>query len=147
MKTLNDILDNAVADSAVPFAVAMTGNSDGITFSGASGNAAEGRAAAEDTVFRAFSMTKAVGSIAAMMLIDQGKLSADTPVAEILPEWNELQVLDGFDGDKARIRRWQRFCRNGTSCRFLTVLTETSLFYALRKQWLQPGIWPPIPVD
>ena len=104
MKTLKDVLDNAVADSAVPFAVAMTGNSDGITFSGASGNAAEGRAAAEDTVFHAFSMTKAVGSIAAMMLIDQGKLSADTPVAEILPEWNELQVLDGFDGDKPILR-------------------------------------------
>jgi CubicO group peptidase (beta-lactamase class C family) len=30
-------------------------------------------------------MTKAVGSTAAMILIDQGKLSFDTPVQEVLP--------------------------------------------------------------
>lgn len=104
MNKLNDLMDKAVTDNAVPFAVAMTGNADGITFSGASGNAAEDRAAAEDTVFRIFSMTKAVGSVAAMMLIDSGKLKADTPVTEILPEWGELQVLERFDGNHPILR-------------------------------------------
>ena len=104
MSDLNAVLDTAVANNALPFAVAMTGNSNGTTFSGASGNAAEGRAAAEDTVFRIFSMTKAIGSVAAMILIDRGKLNVDTPVAEILPEWGDLKVLDGFDGDTPILR-------------------------------------------
>ena len=104
MSGMDDVLKNAVAAGDVPFVVAMAGNSTGITYSGAAGEAAEGRAAGEDTGFRIFSMTKAVGSVAAMILIDRGKLSMDTPVAEILPEWNELQVLDGWDGDTPILR-------------------------------------------
>ena len=97
MGDMRAILDDAVEKHKVPFVVAKTGNVEGVTFSGTSGDAAEGRAAAEDTVFRIFSMTKAVGSVAAMILIDRGKLSMDTPVGDILPEWNSLQVLEGFN--------------------------------------------------
>ena len=104
MPGMDKVLEKAVADGDVPFVVAMAGNSDGITFSGAAGEAAAGRNAAEDTVFRIFSMTKAVGSVAAMILIDRGKLSMETPVADILPEWNDLQVFDGWDGDTPKFR-------------------------------------------
>jgi len=104
MSNLNKILDDAVSNHSVPFAVAMVGNAEGVTFSGASGNAADGRAAAEDTVFRIFSMTKAIGSVAAMMMIERGKLSLDTPVGDIVPEWNALQVLDGFNEEQPIMR-------------------------------------------
>jgi len=49
-------------------------------------------------------MTKAVGSVAAMMLIDAGKLNVDTPVTEAVPEWNDLQVRERFDGNKPVMR-------------------------------------------
>lgn len=104
MSKMNDVLSNAVSQGDVPFVVAMAGNAEGVTYSGAAGEAAAGRAAGEDTAFRIFSMTKAVGSVAAMMLIDRGKLAMDTPVAEILPAWNDLQVLDGWDGDAPILR-------------------------------------------
>lgn len=104
MSKMDDVLKNAVAGGDVPFAVAMAGNGDGVTYSGAAGQSAEGRPAGEDTVFQIFSMTKAVGSVAAMILIDRGKLSMDTPVADILPAWNDLQVLDGWDGDTPKLR-------------------------------------------
>jgi CubicO group peptidase (beta-lactamase class C family) len=104
MTDLNDVLHGAVTAEDVPFAVGMVGNSDGVTFSGASGDAAPGRSAAEDTVFRIFSMTKGIGSLAAMILIDRGKLSMDTPIADVLPAWNDLKVLDGFDGDTPILR-------------------------------------------
>lgn len=104
MTDLNTVLTQAVEAEDVPFVVAMTGNAAGITFSGAAGDATEGRAAAEDTAFRIFSMTKAIGSLAAMILIDRGKLSLDTPVGDVLPAWNDLQVLDGFDGDTPILR-------------------------------------------
>ena len=38
-----------------------------------------------DTVFRIASMTKAVTGVAAMQLVEQGKLKLDQPAAEILP--------------------------------------------------------------
>ncbi|MGD9864509.1 MAG: serine hydrolase domain-containing protein [Pseudodonghicola sp.] len=98
------VLAQAVAEGKLPFAVAMTGTSQGITLSTAAGDAAEGRAAAEDTAFRIFSMSKAIGSLAALILIDRGQLSPDTPVAELLPEWDDLQVLEGWDGDTPVLR-------------------------------------------
>ncbi|MBK0328193.1 beta-lactamase family protein [Rhodobacteraceae bacterium F11138] len=104
MNTLQTVLDQSVAAQEVPFVVGMVGTPDGIAFSGAAGMASQGRAAAEDTAFRIFSMTKAIGSLAAMILIDRGKLSLDTPVADVLPEWNDLQVLEGFDGDTPILR-------------------------------------------
>ena len=102
--TIDAILKSAVAAGDVPFVVAMSGNADGITYSGAAGQATADRAAAEDTAFRIFSMTKAIGSTAAMILIDEGKLEMDTPVGDILPAWNDLQVLEGWDGDTPRLR-------------------------------------------
>ncbi|MEM7057383.1 MAG: serine hydrolase domain-containing protein [Pseudomonadota bacterium] len=104
MSDIQGVLDQAVSAQDVPFVVAMAGNAAGITFSGAAGDAAAGRPAGEDTAFRIFSMTKAIGSVAAMILIDQGKLSMDTPVAEITPAWNDLQVLEGWDGDTPKLR-------------------------------------------
>lgn len=104
MAVLESILTEAVAKEDVPFAVAMVGTSKGITWSGAAGDAAEGRAADEDTVFRIFSMTKAIGSLAAMILIDRNKLALDTPVTDILPEFAKIQVIDRFDGDAPVMR-------------------------------------------
>jgi CubicO group peptidase (beta-lactamase class C family) len=101
---IDKVLADAVAAADVPFVVAMSANANGVTYSGSAGDAAPGRAAAEDTAFRIFSMTKAIGSLAAMILIDRGKMSMDTPVAEILPAWNDLQVLDGWDGDHPILR-------------------------------------------
>lgn len=104
MTTKDDVLRAGVASEDVPFVVAMAGNGDGITYSGAAGEAKAGRPAAEDTVFRIFSMTKAVGSTAAMILIDRGKLDPDTPVEDIIPDFGQIRVLDGFDGDTPVLR-------------------------------------------
>lgn len=101
---LQRVLDEAVVREDVPYAVGMTGNAGGVTWSGAAGEAAPGRKAAMDTVFRIFSMTKAVGSTAAMILIDRGEMAFDTPVEEVLPEFAEMRVLDGWDGDTPRMR-------------------------------------------
>ena len=46
----------------------------------------------KDTIFRIYSMTKAVGSVAAMMLCEEGKLQLDAPVSHYLPELQEMQV-------------------------------------------------------
>jgi len=98
------VLATAVAQNDMPFVVAMTGNAAGVTWSGAAGVRLPGVAAPEDTVFRIFSMTKAIGTTAAMQLIEKGKLSVDTPVEEILPQFADMRVLEGFDGDTPKLR-------------------------------------------
>lgn len=57
-----------------------------------------------DSIFRLFSMTKLVGALGAMMLIDRGALAPDQPVGDFAPEFDALPVLDGFDGDEPRLR-------------------------------------------
>jgi methyl acetate hydrolase len=97
MAELDKVIGDAVAQQDAPFLVAMVGNREGTVWSGAAGQRSPGQAASLDTVFRIFSMTKAVGSMAAMMLMDRGKLSADATVESILPEFTQIKLLDGFN--------------------------------------------------
>ena len=46
-----------------------------------------------DTLFRIASMTKPITSVAVMMLIEEGKLALDTPIAKWLPEFSDMRVL------------------------------------------------------
>src|SRR5262245_56396278 len=48
-----------------------------------------------DTIFRIYSMSKAITSAAALILVDEGKLDLDAPVADYLPEFAEIKVVDG----------------------------------------------------
>jgi methyl acetate hydrolase len=104
MTAKDTVLSLALDRQDVPFVVGMVANAAGLTYSGAFGDAAPGLKASESTVFRIFSMTKAVGSTAAMILIDRGKLNPDTAVEDILPEFSGIKVLEGFDGDKPVLR-------------------------------------------
>ncbi|MEO8113940.1 MAG: serine hydrolase domain-containing protein, partial [Phenylobacterium sp.] len=47
----------------------------------------------EDTVFRIYSMTKPVTSVALMMLVEEGAIALDDPVAKHIPEWRDLAVF------------------------------------------------------
>jgi len=49
-------------------------------------------------------MTKMVATAAALQLMERGMLDLDAPVEQYRPEFAELQVLDGFDGDTPRLR-------------------------------------------
>jgi CubicO group peptidase (beta-lactamase class C family) len=49
--------------------------------------------AREDTIFRIYSMTKPITSVALMMLLEQGKIALDDPVHKYIPEWKNLGVF------------------------------------------------------
>jgi CubicO group peptidase (beta-lactamase class C family) len=46
----------------------------------------------DQTIFRLFSMTKAITSVAAMVLVDEGKLKLDDPVAKYIPSFANVKV-------------------------------------------------------
>jgi CubicO group peptidase (beta-lactamase class C family) len=60
--------------------------------------------AGHHTMFRNASMTKAVATTAALQFVEKGLLNLDSAVESILPAFGKLQVLNGFDGDKPRLR-------------------------------------------
>lgn len=51
-----------------------------------------GRAVARDTIFRVYSMTKPVTTVAVMMLYEEGRFQLDDPLAKYLPEFAEMEV-------------------------------------------------------
>ncbi|GGC11176.1 serine hydrolase [Novosphingobium endophyticum] len=51
-----------------------------------------------DSLFRIYSMTKPVTGMAAMQLIEQGKLGLDQPLYDILPKYRHMMVQDTYDG-------------------------------------------------
>ena len=61
-----------------------------------------------DTIMRIYSMTKPITSVAVMMLAEQGKLSLDDPVAQHLPEFQDLKVFAGVDDGELQLDDAQR---------------------------------------
>jgi CubicO group peptidase (beta-lactamase class C family) len=47
----------------------------------------------DDTIFRIYSMTKPVTSVAFMMLVEEGRVALDEPVHKYIPEWKNLGVF------------------------------------------------------
>jgi CubicO group peptidase (beta-lactamase class C family) len=53
-----------------------------------------------DAIFRLYSMSKPVTSVAAMMLVDDGKLSLDDPLSKYIPAFADVRVaVETRDGD------------------------------------------------
>ncbi len=50
------------------------------------------------SIYRIYSMTKPITGMAAMMLIDEGKLGLDQPLHEILPAYRTMHVQKAYDG-------------------------------------------------
>ena len=98
-RQIDAVLRQAIEAKEVPGVVAIAANDKGVIYEGAFGtrNLAQGAAMTPDTIFRIASMTKAVTSVAAMQLVEQGKLQLDQPIGSVLPELSAPQVLEGFD--------------------------------------------------
>lgn len=59
---------------------------------------------APDAIFRIYSMTKTVTSVAALMLLEEGRFKLDDPIARYLPEFAHMQVFAGGSADEPRLR-------------------------------------------
>src|SRR5437899_9643054 len=83
----------------IPGVVAMAANSKEVIYQGAYGrrDLSKDDAMTLDSVFWIASMTKAITSAGAMQLVEQGKLSLEAPIGQLLPDLASPQVLEGFD--------------------------------------------------
>ena len=85
----------------IPGVVAMAANSQQVIYQGAYGkrDLSKDDAMTPDSVFWIASMTKAITTAGAMQLVEQGKLSLDAPIGNVLPDLAAPQVLEGFDAN------------------------------------------------
>lgn len=108
--SIDALLESACESGAVPGVVAIIADTTGATFERAYGlsDIEQGTALQPDAIFRVASLTKAVVAIAVMQLIERDELDLDTPVGDIIPAFDQVQVLDGFDGQVPRLRAPRR---------------------------------------
>jgi CubicO group peptidase (beta-lactamase class C family) len=91
---IGDTVRNEVATGKIPGAILLIqqhGKPVHFECFGAR-NAATGQPMTPDTLFQIYSMSKAVTSVAAMMLVDDGKLSLDDPVSKYIRSFADAKV-------------------------------------------------------
>jgi CubicO group peptidase (beta-lactamase class C family) len=100
---IDAVLQAKVGAREIPGVVAMAANDQSVVYEGAFGlrNIAATTAMSSDTIFRIASMVKLLTSVAALQLVERGKLRLDEPAAHIDPTLGSVQILAGFDAKGA----------------------------------------------
>ena len=119
---LDEVLSGAVTRGIAAGLAAVVVDRDAELYLGTAGSvtAGEDRPVTAETVFRIASMTKPLVTVAALQLVESGRLGLDDEVASIVPAFAQLQVLDGFDGDQPVLRP------AGSAATIRNLLTHTS---------------------
>jgi len=91
---ISDWIRAEVAAKKIPGATIMVVRGGKLAFADTVGlrDPASGAPLKADDIFRIYSMTKPIVSIAAMMLVEEGKLNLDAPVASYIPAFANVKV-------------------------------------------------------
>lgn len=102
---ISRVIAREIANKRVPGAVAMIGRGGRVGYFQAHGKLTpEGDAPMTlDSLFRIYSMTKPIVSIAVLMLVEEGRLLISDPISKYLPELGKLQVGVEADGKPFRL--------------------------------------------
>ncbi|PXA98986.1 serine hydrolase [Nostoc sp. 3335mG] len=101
LPAVHALADRYVAERKVPGIVVGVGRGDRPTDFVSAGRIADepqAPAAGPDSLWRIYSMTKPVTGIAAMILVEEGKLKLDQPISDFIPAFRNMKVLDDPNG-------------------------------------------------
>lgn len=119
---VDEAIRSGIARRKIPAAAGSIADRRKTLYAGAFGvRDASGVPVRVDSIFRIASMTKPVTTVAALQLVDQGKVDLSEPVAKHLPQLANLDVLEGFDGSGKPVLRPAR-----TPITLRHLLTQTS---------------------
>ncbi len=96
---IDSLVNRLIADRRIPGAVVMLVRDGRVEYHTAYGYRDLGTKAPmrRDDIFRIASQTKAITSLAAMMLWEEGRFALDDPIAKYLPEFETQRVLTKFN--------------------------------------------------
>lgn len=91
---VSDYIRNEVATGKIPGAILLLQQHGKPVYSENFGvrDVATKTPMSADTIFRLYSMSKPITSVMAMMLVEEGRLSLDDPVAKYIPAFAEMKV-------------------------------------------------------
>ncbi len=138
LNRIAEIFNAKVREGEIPGYVALVARNGKIAYFEAHGvqNPNTGKPMSRDSIFRIYSMTKPVTSVAAMILVEEGKIKLSDPVSKYLPELANLNVAVNADTAKTPSEIKTRPARN--PIRVVDLLMHTSgLTYAFFKPF--PG--------
>ena len=96
-----------------------------------------------DTLFRVYSMTKPITGMAAMILIGEGKMKLDQPIADFLPEFKKMRVLTSpdtsMDSVPAKKQITVRHLLTHTAGLGYSITTKGPLLTAYLENGITPG--------
>jgi CubicO group peptidase (beta-lactamase class C family) len=106
LERIRELLKSEIDQGKLPGTVVMVARKGKLVYADAVGlqDKSEGKAMALDSVFRIYSMTKPLVSVAAMMLVEEGKVQLTDPVSKFLPAFKGQRVsVARADGEFARL--------------------------------------------
>jgi CubicO group peptidase (beta-lactamase class C family) len=96
-----------------------------------------------DTLWRVYSMTKPITGMAAMMLVGEGKIKLDQPIADFLPEFGVMRVLTdpekSLDSVPAKTQITLRHLLTHTAGFGYSIISKGPLLKAYLDNGLTPG--------
>jgi CubicO group peptidase (beta-lactamase class C family) len=94
LSNIRSVMNYHVAQKHLPGAIGLIARNGKVAYQEAYGMAdvEAAKPMKLDTIFRIYSMTKPVTSVAVMMLYEEGKFQLNDPVAKYLPEFAKMQV-------------------------------------------------------
>ncbi len=99
LNRIDGLIQSYIDKKAFPGVAAIVVRNGKIVYYKAFGSAdlETNRPLAKDAIFRIASMTKAITSLAVMMLHEEGKIMLDDPISKYIPEFAKPVVLDQFN--------------------------------------------------
>lgn len=106
LQRLHDFLQQATAADGYLGAVSLIEHDGRIVDWRAYGyrNLARNEPMRRDDIFRIYSMTKTVTSVAVMMLVEEGRITLEDPLSRYLPGFDKPQVMVGGTADAPKLR-------------------------------------------
>jgi CubicO group peptidase (beta-lactamase class C family) len=150
--TIKAQFDGYVSTGKLPGLLAAIGNGGTAPDVVAVGTIAQGSNTAVDmdTLWRVYSMTKPITGIAAMMLVGEGKMKLDQPIADFLPEFASMQVLTDPDNSlnavPAKNQITVRHLLTHTAGLGYGIITKGPLLKAYNDKGINPGLISRFPI-
>ena len=128
LNRIQEVLGAKVKAGEIPGYVALVARRGKVVYFEANGvqNPNTKAAMSRDSIFRIYSMTKPLTSVAALMLVEEGKIKLSDPISMYLPELANLRVATNADTAKDPTELQTRAAKN--PIRVLDLLMHTSGF-------------------
>ncbi len=107
---LGRLVEGYVTDGKIPGAIVMVARRGQVVHHSLHGqmDVESSRPMRADAIFRIYSMSKPIASVALMQLYETGAFQLDDPVARFIPEWRDLKVFEDGTADDYEVRTPRR---------------------------------------